>query len=73
MINELLVGYSNTTVIAETLDWAGVGDANALYGIAGGQPIAGLSQIDWASRLTLPVRSLPTRTRWPRRTRSTRS
>ena len=52
MINELLVGYSNTTVIAETLDWAGVGDANALYGIAGGQPIAGLSQIDWASPLT---------------------
>jgi outer membrane receptor protein involved in Fe transport len=54
MINELLVGYSNTTVIAETLDWAGVGDANALYSIAGGQPIAGLTQIDWASPLTLP-------------------
>ena len=54
MINELLVGYSNTTVIAETLDWAGIGDGNALYGIAGGQPIAGLSQIGWGSGLTLP-------------------
>lgn len=54
MINELLVGYSSTTVVAETLDWAGVGAANALYGIAGGQPIDGLSQINWASGLTLP-------------------
>ncbi|MBA2301483.1 MAG: TonB-dependent receptor [Acidobacteria bacterium] len=54
IINEFLVGYSRTTVITETLDWAGVGDANALYGIAGGQPIAGLSQIQWGSSLTLP-------------------
>lgn len=54
MINELLVGYSRTNVIADTLDWAGVGDANGLYGIAGGQPIAGLSQIGWGSGLTLP-------------------
>src|SRR6185436_18097645 len=45
MINELLVGYSSTTVVAETLDWAGVGALNSRYGIAGGQPIDGLSQI----------------------------
>ena len=38
----------------ETVDWAGVGDGNALYGIAGGQPIAGLSPIGWGSGLTLP-------------------
>jgi hypothetical protein len=54
MVNELLVGFSHTRVIAETFDWARVGDANGLYGIAGGQPIAGLSQIQWGSGLTLP-------------------
>jgi hypothetical protein len=54
MINELLVGYSRTTVVAGTFDWAGVGAGNARYGIAGGQPIDGLSQIGWGSGLTLP-------------------
>ena len=54
VINELLVGYSKTTVIADTLDWAGVGTGNATYGIAGGQPIDGLSQIQWGSGLTQP-------------------
>jgi hypothetical protein len=54
MVNELLVGFSHTTVTAETFDWAGIGDANALYGIAGGQPIAGLSSIGWGSELTAP-------------------
>ncbi|HEU4525186.1 MAG TPA: TonB-dependent receptor, partial [Gemmatimonadales bacterium] len=43
VINEVLAGYSHTTVVSETYDWAGVGAANALYGIAGGQPIDGLS------------------------------
>jgi hypothetical protein len=37
LINEVLVGYSKTTVVADTFDWAGIGDANARYGIAGGQ------------------------------------
>jgi hypothetical protein len=54
LINELLVGYSHTTVLLETLDWAGVGAGNALYGIAGGQPIEGLSSIGWGSGLTTP-------------------
>ena len=54
LINEVLVGYSNTTVTADTLDWAGVGGGNAKYGIAGGQPIDGLSSIGWASGLTSP-------------------
>jgi hypothetical protein len=54
LINELLVGYSSTTVTGETFDWAGVGAANARYGIAGGQPINGMSQINWGSGLTLP-------------------
>jgi hypothetical protein len=54
MVNELLLGYSHTRVIAKTDDWAGVGNANATYGIAGGQPIAGLTNIQWASGLTQP-------------------
>lgn len=54
LINEFLVGYSSTTVTSETFDWAGVGNANATYGIAGGQPIPGMSQIQWGSGLTLP-------------------
>ena len=54
LINEVLVGYSNTTVISETYDWAGIGAGNARYGIAGGQPIDGLSQIGWGSGLTAP-------------------
>jgi outer membrane receptor protein involved in Fe transport len=54
IINEALVGYSQITVTAETFDWAGVGAGNAKYGIAGGQPIDGLSQLQWASGLTQP-------------------
>ena len=30
MINEVLVGYSRTRVVAETFDWAGIGAGNAL-------------------------------------------
>src|SRR3990172_7926990 len=46
VINEVLIGYSNTTVTAlNGYDWAGIGAGNARYGIAGGQPIDGLSQI----------------------------
>lgn len=54
IVNELLVGYSRTTVVTEAYDWAGIGNANATYGIAGGQPIAGLSAIQWGSGLTQP-------------------
>jgi hypothetical protein len=54
LINEVLVGYTRTNVVLETLDWTDVGAANALYGIGGGQPIDGLSEIGWGSGLTLP-------------------
>jgi outer membrane receptor protein involved in Fe transport len=54
LINEALVGFSQITVTAETFDWAGVGAGNALYGIAGGQPIDGMSQLQWGSGLTQP-------------------
>jgi hypothetical protein len=54
LINEVLVGYSKTTVLVDTIDWSGIGNANATYGIAGGQPIAGLSSIGWGGGLTAP-------------------
>ena len=54
IVNELLLGFSNTTVTSQTDDWAGIGTANASYGIAGGQPVAGLSAIQWGSGLTVP-------------------
>ena len=49
VINEVLAGYSRTTVVSETYDWAGIGAANGSYGIAGGQPIDGLSCITSAA------------------------
>jgi hypothetical protein len=52
LINEVLVGYNQITIVSNTLDWAGIGNANATFGIAGGQPIPGLSSIVWGGGLT---------------------
>ena len=52
LVNEVLVGYNQITIVSDTLDWAGIGNGNAAFGIAGGQPIAGLSSIGWGSGLT---------------------
>ena len=52
LVNEVLFGYNQITIVNDTLDWAGIGNANATFGIAGGQPIAGLSSIGWGSGLT---------------------
>jgi len=52
LINEAIVGYNQITVVAKALDWAGIGNANATFGIAGGQPIPGLSSIGWGGGLT---------------------
>jgi hypothetical protein len=54
LISEALIGFSHTRVISETYDWSGLGGGNAKYGIAGGQPIDGLSSIGWGSGLTAP-------------------
>ena len=50
----MLFGYNQITVVGDTLDWSGIGNANATFGIAGGQPIAGLSSIEWGNGLTSP-------------------
>ena len=52
LINEVLVGYNSVLFFSELNDWAGIGNANAQYGIPGGQPIAGLSNIQWGQGLT---------------------
>jgi hypothetical protein len=52
LVNEVLVGYNQITIVSDTLDWGGIGNANATFGIAGGQPIPGLSSIGWGSGLT---------------------
>jgi hypothetical protein len=52
LINEVLVGFNQIAVVTNTLDWAGIGNANANFGIAGGQPIPGLSSIGWGGGLT---------------------
>jgi hypothetical protein len=52
VVNELLVGYNQITIVTKALDWAGIGNGNATFGIGGGQPIPGLSSIGWGGGLT---------------------
>ena len=52
LVNEVLVGYNQVAIVNHTTDWNGIGNANATFGIAGGQPIAGLSSIGWGGGLT---------------------
>jgi hypothetical protein len=52
IVNEVLVGYNQIGIVNHTLDWAGIGNANATFGIAGGQPIPGLSSIGWGGGLS---------------------
>jgi hypothetical protein len=52
LVNEVLVGYNQIAIVNDTVDWNGIGQANATLGIAGGQPIAGLSSIGWGGGLT---------------------
>jgi hypothetical protein len=52
VVNELLLGFNQIAVVNNTLDWAGIGNGNSTFGIAGGQPIAGLSSIQWGSGLS---------------------
>jgi len=52
VINELLVGYNQITIVGQTLDWSGIGNGNATFGIPGGQPIPGLSSIRFGGGLS---------------------
>ncbi len=52
LVNEALAGFNQITIVTQAFDWAGIGNANATFGIAGGQPIAGLSSIGWGGGLS---------------------
>jgi len=52
LVNEVLLGYNDISAVSDTLDWAGIGTANATFGIPGGQPIPGLSNLVLNSGLT---------------------
>ncbi len=45
MVNEARFGVQRTYIQTQLNDWGGLGDANATFGIPGGQPIPGLSSI----------------------------
>lgn len=47
LVGELTLGFNQVGIRYETVDGAGIGDANAHYAIPGGQPIPGLSSINW--------------------------
>jgi len=51
LVNEVLLGYNEIAVVQDTLDWNGIGNANANFGIPGGQPIPGLSSLVFNSGL----------------------
>ena len=52
LVNEALAGFNQIKIVTRALDWGGIGDANTTFGIAGGQPIPGLSSIGWGGGLT---------------------
>lgn len=43
IVNEARVGLNRATFITDTVDWAGIGNANASFGIPGTQAVPGLS------------------------------
>ena len=52
IVNELIAGYNQITIVTQALDWSALGNANAAFGISGGQPIPGLSSIQWGGGLS---------------------
>jgi hypothetical protein len=52
IINEARVGFNRAVFITDSLDWAGIGDANAGFGIPGGQVVPGLSLFVMGNGLT---------------------
>jgi hypothetical protein len=54
LINESRVSYSRVGIANTVVDWSGKlgNDGNAQFGIAGGQPIAGLSSVNLGGGLT---------------------
>ncbi len=45
IVNEARIGMNRAVFITDVLDWYGLGDGNATFGIPGGQAVPGLSSI----------------------------
>jgi hypothetical protein len=45
IVNEARIGMNRAVFITDVLDWYGMGDGNAAFGIPGGQAVPGLSSI----------------------------
>jgi len=52
VVNEARIGFNRAVFISETVDWAGIGNANGKLGIAGSQVIPGLSTISLGNGLS---------------------
>ena len=52
VVNDLLVGYSDTSSLSEPLDLLGLGTLNNRLGIAGPQAVRGLSQIQMGNNIS---------------------
>ncbi len=52
IVNEARVGFNRAVFISDALDWAGIGNANAGFGIPGGQVVPGLSLLAMGNGLT---------------------
>jgi hypothetical protein len=52
LVNDLLVGYNDGSSLGNYLDPNGLGKVNNRLGIAGDQPIRGLSSIRWGNDIT---------------------
>jgi hypothetical protein len=52
VLNDLLVGYSDTSSLSEPLDLLGLGTLNNRLGIAGPQAVRGLSQIQMGNNIS---------------------
>jgi hypothetical protein len=51
-VNEARIGFNRAVFISDFNDWAGIGNANSKFGIAGSQAIAGLSELRPGQGLT---------------------
>jgi Carboxypeptidase regulatory-like domain len=52
VVNDLLIGFNDSSNLADPLDLLGLGKLNNQLGIPGEQPIRGLSAIRWGNDLT---------------------
>ena len=58
VINEARIGFNRAVFISDFLDWAGIGNANAKFGIPGTQILAGLASISAGNGISIGSRAV---------------